>query len=381
MHVLVLEPFGGGSHATFYRGWSRHSRHRFTICELPANHWKWRSRHAAFTFAGQAGDLVSRGEQFDAVFCSSMLELPVWRGLVGPELARLPCVAYFHENQFTYPLSEGQSRDYQYAYSNVLTALAADQVWFNSAFHREEFYAAAVAWLRRMPDAAAQVRALAPARRKSVVRPPGISVPEPHWETSADELSRHAVPVIGWVARWEHDKAPERFSAAIRFLLKQHVPFELCLLGERFRAKEHALVELEEIAGERIMHNGFASSAEHYWQLLSKMDLVVSTAQHEFFGIGIVEAMASGAMPIVPNKLAYPEVLQVKEFPQRSRYLYEADLRVEQNGSLEKVLLSWLTQDAGCRDGELLSSARAYDWRHLAAKYDRDIEALCDRSE
>lgn len=380
MHVLVLEPFGGGSHATFYKGWARHSRHRFTICEQPANHWKWRSRHSALTFAEQAGELVLRGERFDAVFCSSMLELPVWRGLVGPELASLPCVTYFHENQFMYPLSAGQARDYHYAYSNLLTALAAEQIWFNSAFHLEEFYTAAQAWLVRMPDGARQVGSVVKAKQRSVVRPPGIELPESYTDACPLEQSRCAVPVIGWVARWEHDKAPERFAAAIRYLLERDVSFQLCLLGERFRTKQQALVDLETMAGDRIMHNGFASSAEQYWQLLSKMDLVVSTAQHEFFGIGIVEAMACGALPVVPNRLAYPEVLQLQESPSRQRYIYEAGAAAEQKGSLEKILLSWLNQDAGYCDQELVDSAIAYNWPNLAAKYDRDIEALCDRA-
>jgi len=33
----------------------------------------------------------------------------------------------------------------------------------------------------------------------------------------------------------------------------------------------------------------------------------VSTAQHEFFGLAVVEAIAAGAFPVLPNRLVYPE--------------------------------------------------------------------------
>ena len=36
--------------------------------------------------------------------------------------------------------------------------------------------------------------------------------------------------------------------------------------------------------------------------------MVVSCARHEFFGISMVEAVAAGAYPLLPNRLAYPEV-------------------------------------------------------------------------
>ena len=45
------------------------------------------------------------------------------------------------------------------------------------------------------------------------------------------------------------------------------------------------------------------------------MDVVVSTADHEFFGIAVCEAVWAGAIPIVPNRLSYVEL-----FPDSPRY-------------------------------------------------------------
>jgi glycosyltransferase involved in cell wall biosynthesis len=45
-----------------------------------------------------------------------------------------------------------------------------------------------------------------------------------------------------------------------------------------------------------------------YWQALRAADVVVSTARHEFFGIGVVEAISAGCWPLLPDRLAYPEV-------------------------------------------------------------------------
>ena len=57
MRVLFLDPYHGGSHRAFSAGWRDHSAHTLEILDLPAHHWKWRMRHAAWTLARRAGDL------------------------------------------------------------------------------------------------------------------------------------------------------------------------------------------------------------------------------------------------------------------------------------------------------------------------------------
>ena len=45
------------------------------------------------------------------------------------------------------------------------------------------------------------------------------------------------------------------------------------------------------------------------------MDVVVSTANHEFFGIAICEAIWAGAVPVVPDRLSYRD-----HVPESCRY-------------------------------------------------------------
>ena len=50
-------------------------------------------------------------------------------------------------------------------------------------------------------------------------------------------------------------------------------------------------------------------SATAYQQLLQQSHVVLSTALHEFQGLAVLEAVASGCIPLVPNRLAYPEFI------------------------------------------------------------------------
>lgn len=48
---------------------------------------------------------------------------------------------------------------------------------------------------------------------------------------------------------------------------------------------------------------------DEYYELLASSQFVISTSKQETFGIGIVEGMALGCIPIVPNRLSYPETV------------------------------------------------------------------------
>jgi glycosyltransferase involved in cell wall biosynthesis len=370
--ILVLEPFGDGSHAAFYRGWQAQSRHHFTTLALPGVHWKWRSRHSSLTLAIQAHALVENGSAFDIVFGSEMLNLAEWRGF-APSLTRLPAIVYFHENQFTYPLADGQQRDYHFAYDNILTAIAADQVWFNSKFHLQEFTSAATIWLRRLPDFR-HIDLFERAMAAAQVCPPGISM---------ESATHHGLPnlrsgvlTIGWVARWEHDKRPDRFERVVAELVARELPFQLILLGQQFKQPHSSFDAIQAIAGDRILHAGFADDQATYWELLRKMDVIVSTADHEFFGIGIVEAVAAGAMPLLPKRLAYPEVFQLDDYHEREAYFYDGD-EVDLLQRLTQLISQYqlgLTSTLGAQE-----RARDFCWSKLAPKYDAFVDELAVR--
>jgi len=301
-HVLALNAYHGGSHQAFLEGWSRRSRHQFAMLTLPAYKWKWRMRHSAVAFAAQVARLVAEGRRWDVLFCTDMLNLAEFRGLCPLEVRRLPTVVYFHENQLTYPNRHAGERDLHFAFTNMTTALAADRVWFNSAFHRNEFLASLQDLLTRMPDYQPR-KAVSGIRSKSEVRPPGI-------EPSPVRSPRKPGPVrILWLSRWEHDKDPQAFFDALDVLALRGRRFRLSVLGESFDEVPECFEQARRHFADYVDHWGYLPEREDYRAVLAAADVVVSTAKHEFFGIAVLEAIAAGCFPIVPRRLAYPELL------------------------------------------------------------------------
>ncbi|HPF37493.1 MAG TPA: DUF3524 domain-containing protein [Phycisphaerae bacterium] len=303
MRILALEPYYGGSHQAFIDGWRTRSRHHWMLLTAPAHKWKWRMRHAALTFADRLRDSAP-AHPCDVVFATDMLNLAEFRGLAPRPIRDLPTILYFHENQLTYPFREDEPRDLHFGFTNILSALAADAVWFNSAFHLEDFLAAAGDLLSRMPDHTPK-GAVDAIRAKSIVMTPGIEVPDVIPAPDSEPRPLHIV----WAARWEHDKNPEDFFAAIRILAERGVAFRLSVLGQRFRETPPIFDEARDQFADRIDHWGFLASRDAYFRALTDADVFVSTAHHEFFGLAAVEAMACGCAPLLPDRLAYPELL------------------------------------------------------------------------
>ncbi len=303
MRILALEPYYGGSHRAFLDRWISGSRHRWTLLTLPAYKWKWRMRHSALTLAGEAEQLLAAGERWDLLFCSDMLNLAELRGLAPGAIHRLPSVAYFHENQLTYPVRFEQERDLHFGLTNLSTALAASEVWFNSAFHRDELLNAIPRFLKRMPDYQ-PTGAMDLIRAKSRVQPQGIDEMPPRGDRGPGPLR------ILWAARWEFDKDPETFFEALEIARSAGVEFRLSVLGERFKRVPEIFARARESFASRIDRWGYLPRRADYVSALLVADVAVSTARHEFFGVGVVEAMAAGCYPLVPRRLSYPEILE-----------------------------------------------------------------------
>ena len=49
--------------------------------------------------------------------------------------------------------------------------------------------------------------------------------------------------------------------------------------------------------------------ADVYRQVLERSDIVVSAALHDFQGLGMLEAIAAGCIPVAPDRMAYPEYI------------------------------------------------------------------------
>lgn len=369
MKILALEPYYGGSHKAFLDGWAGKSRHEWTLLTLPANKWKWRMRAAAVTFAGHAKKLAEHGKNWDMILCSDMLNLAEFLGLTANILPRLPAVVYFHENQLTYPARFESERDYQFAMTNMTTALAAGAVWFNSAFHRDEFLTALTGFLKRMPDNQ-PTEAIEQIRAKSKIYPQGI-------DAFPARTKKTAGPVrILWAGRWEHDKNPEDFFKAMKILKENNIDFRLDVLGEQFRDAPEVFAWAEDFFQEHIDRWGFLKNRSDYQSALAEADIIVSTANHEFFGISVVEAVAAGAYPLLPKRLAYPEIIANIETTAKNEFFY--------NGTVED-LTEKLIHLIQCAENAILwggdpdrgrKGMQRFAWADLAPVLDNALEEV-----
>ncbi len=356
--VLALNAYHGGSHQAFLDGWSSRSRHQFATLTLPAYKWKWRMRHGAVTFAEQISSVA-----FDVLFCTDMLNLAEFRGLCPAEIRALPTIVYFHENQLTYPNRQKNERDLHFAFTNMTTALAADRVWFNSAFHRDDFLAALSQLIERMPDC--QPRSVTESiREKSEIHSPGV-------ETFPARSARTPGPLrIVWVSRWEHDKNPQSFFDALDLLVDHGCHFRVSVLGESFGQVPDCFERARERLGDRVDHWGFLPTRQHYREALSASDVVVSTANHEFFGIAVLEAVAAGCFPLVPRRLAYPKILG--ETPE---FFYDGSVT-----SLADRLIDLADRAQTDRwppaDCDPTAGAASYHWDVVAPQMDDAVELL-----
>jgi glycosyltransferase involved in cell wall biosynthesis len=308
--LLVVESYYGGSHKAFLDALLRELPCEYDLLTLPAQHWKWRMRLAAPHCAGLLRERGTAG--YDAIFCSSILDVAAFRGLLPPHLAALPHLVYFHENQFAYPVQVHEERDVHFSLTNLTTALAADRLAFNSRYNLESFLAGAGELLAKMPDMALPGWEEA-IRAKAVVLSPGVDFGG--IDAIPAMMPDNGPPVVLWNHRWEHDKDPEFFFRILLDLAEKGVDFRLIVLGQSFRSQPPIFAEAGERLASRIIHFGYAKETGDYYRLLRQADVVVSTARHEFYGMAVLEAVRAGCRPLVPDRLSYREL-----FPARFRY-------------------------------------------------------------
>lgn len=369
LSILFCEPYDGGSHRAFRLGLVRHSRHDVHSLTLPPRFWKWRMRAAAVHFADAAASL--RDRRWDLVVATSLLNAADLRGLLPPPLDRTPLLLYMHENQLTYPLSPEEEFDFHFGFTNILSALAADRVTFNSAYHREAFLAALPNYLARMPDAVPRDIRGRLATRSSVL-PVGLErTPLPAGAFAAWRGGPPAAdagppwprdgrrPVILWNHRWEFDKEPELFARSLRALAARGLDFGVVLLGEP-RQNDDLPRRLADDLGDRCLHVGWEADAEAYAGWLDRADIVVSCAQQEYFGISVAEAIHAGAYPVLPRRQVYPSLYGRRC---RGRHLYD-----DESGLV--ALLADLVEGRCGHVCSLQNDADAFCWPRLIGQYD-----------
>lgn len=328
LRVLALEPYYGGSHRAVLDGLVERLTPMglaFDLLTLPARKWKWRMRGSAITMAEEARALAAAWREahpageparphpdaaWDLVYASTFVNLAEFAALAGDAVTGIPRVVYFHENQLRYPNRHTAEWDFQFALTNITSALAADACLFNTRYNLDGFLAEIPGFLREFPDHRPVGVPERIAARSRVLPPPFDPAP-----FDAAPPTRGARPRIVWPHRWEHDKSPESFFAAVETLAAEGLDFEVAVAGQSFRETEAFMAEAAAALGDRLVHLGEPESREAYARLLASADVAVSTAENEFFGLAMLEACYAGATPLVPDRLAYPAL-----YPAECRY-------------------------------------------------------------
>lgn len=364
LRIALLEPYDTGSHGAWLRGYARYSRHEVIPLTLSGQFWKWRMHGGAVTLARLYRERFAHGPQPDLLLATDMLDITTFLALTRDLTHGLPVALYMHENQLTYPPRPGEKRDLHYGFINYASMLASDLVLFNSRYHMEAWFEELPRLLKHFPDYN-ELQTVGALRSRSRVLPLGLDL---------DALDAHRAEkdlggplLILWNHRWEYDKAPEAFFEALYRLQAKGVPFHVALLGEYFVRVPPVFEEARERLGERIVQFGYAASFAEYARWLWRADVVVSTAIQDFFGAAVVEAMYCDTVPILPNRLAYPQFI-----PEGWR---EVCLYENLEGLVER--LERAARDvAWCRSLSLRDAVAPYNWRYMAPEYDALFEAL-----
>jgi glycosyltransferase involved in cell wall biosynthesis len=334
VRVLLLSAYAAQSHVYWRRSletmipdWE------WTVLELPPRYFSWRVRGNPLYWSRVEREVLER--PYDLLVATSMVDLSTLRGLVPP-LAGVPAALYFHENQFEYPRGRGRHAPLEAQMVSLYSALAANQLFFNSAYNRESFLQGCDSLLARLPDKVPKGVVEDLRSRASVLPVPieseALNTGRLWWPgRKAEDILR-----LLWTGRFEYDKGGEGLLEILRQLDRSGADYELALVGQEFRDSPPVFELIARDYGDRLVQFGYLDSREDYHALLRGADVVLSTALHEFQGLAVLEAVAGNCIPVVPDRLAYTE-LYAPEF----RYLSTPEDASGEARAAVDCLLKW----------------------------------------
>lgn len=366
MRILIVEPYYGGSHKAWVDGYQRFSSHDVEVLSLPAQFWKWRMQGGAITIARL---LEAQYKPPDLILVTDMLNVATLRALLRNTcFDACPILLYFHESQFSYPQNRRQNHGWQYAFINYASALAADGVFFNSIYHFDTFFDELPRMLKHFADYNER-HTVDLIRSKSHVLPLGIDLRKLDSHRPKRSGGGDIRPsTILWNHRWEEEKNPQSFFKSLETLIDMQIDFRVAITGENNRQNPAEFEAARNLLGQRLVHLGYVASEAAYARLLWQADIVVSTAYQEFFGGAVAEAIYCGCIPVLPNRLNYPNLI-----PQA---MHRACLYKDRGQALTYRLAEILTGQLSVDRQQLREFIAQYDWQHLAPVYDQTLAAF-----
>ena len=235
-----------------------------------------------------------------------------------------------------------------YAFINFTSALASDLVLFNSEFNRNSFFSALETFLRSFPDNRL-IHKIDGIYEKSKILYPGI--------TTIPLLPKedHKPLKILWNHRWEYDKNPDEFFKTLFKLKEAGSSFELVVLGEEKSTSPEIFRVAREKLKNEIISFCYAENYDEYKKLVAACDILPVTSKHEFFGISVLEAASAGVLPILPERLSYPEIFPVEKF---GKLFYK-------DGKLFDFIKEFSQSPDFPLRSEISERASFFDWNHF----------------
>tara|TARA_B100000029_G_scaffold448760_1_gene471481 strand:+ start:430 stop:1530 length:1101 start_codon:yes stop_codon:yes gene_type:complete len=362
--ILLIEPYFTGSHKQWAMGFAKHSRHNIHLLTMKGQFWKWRMHGGAITMASQFNDL---GWAPELILTTDMMDLSTFLAMTRSKTHNIPTAIYFHENQITYPWSPNDrdincNRDSHYGFINFTSALAADQVFFNSQFHMDSFLNALPIFLRQFPDYQ-ETDSINNIQKKSRVLHLGMDLRQ----FDEHSIDNNGKPLILWNHRWEYDKNPNDFFKALEEIKKSSYDFNLAVLGENFSQNPDIFHKASESFANQIVQWGYSKSFKNYAQWVWKADILPVTSNQEFFGVSVMEAIYCNTWPILPNKLTYPELIP---HDSHQEYLYN-----NHQDLCDKIM--WAIDNIqSVKNSKPQLIAEPFDWKTMAPIYDKELSRI-----
>ena len=301
---------------------------------------------------------------YAGLIVTDLMSLADLKAIWGP--ACPPTLVYFHENQLSYPLPEGEALDYQFGFTDITTGVTASRVLFNSRFQFDSFFANLPGFIGMMPEYHPRW-VVETIRSKSGVLHPGCDFPAGPPDLEPRDASKP--PLIIWNHRWEFDKRPAVFFRALDAVRARGRAFRLALIGENFQVVPKEFIAARDRYGDWIEQYGFVENRPAYVEWLRRGAIVISTAEQENFGMSIVEAIRHGCRPLLPQRLSYPEVLDGS---------FHADCLYDTDDDLVERLDALLA-DPTLIDGpreRLAATIERYSWDKQIAAFDEEVARL-----
>jgi glycosyltransferase involved in cell wall biosynthesis len=145
--------------------------------------------------------------------------------------------------------------------------------------------------------------------------------------------------------------------------------FQLALMGENSGMIPEAFKKAEKKFKDRIVQFGYVPLREEYEKWLKRSAVVISTSIQENFGISVIEAIIMGCVPLLPDRLSYPEILP--------EAFHEHFLYKNRHDFIEK--LSMIISDYKRYEeiqSRLAKEMTSFLWEYVISRYDRALERL-----